>query len=438
MKVDHLINTIPEYASNADTEASMIERCANLLVDTIVDDFKAFVIDVVETEIADMMRNPNQQEHAREKKNALSDWKQNSQPFGGGLTALRNMLLMLAPPNNQAECPPLRRARTGEASVIAVVGEVESSLSKFIQGDEIRVKQSLTALPTGSFAQMAEAVWAYLRGRTSLAGAALFKRMKITLAQRFLHHKIVWLPWNNPPDDEHQNLLPRVDRWIKVTYSNIPGLRNEELEPELLTLSERRESQADNHAEAMAGESVHGVWLAYGTEPLQKLKARTLRAQVLPDDVNFATAVKVADARGAKVMRECIEALDVTKPRDHVVILVSIILTRLLPGVGLTSDEGMGKGSGTPYDYTRHIRQRQQFQIPKSSKGDKGLKDRSIWGSAFVAAYAFYRYGYHSLSDDARLRADIVGKFGTTHTLTTKDARTDATTPQEPRLSRPA
>lgn len=363
-------------SSNNDPATQTAELLADHLVDVLLRDIKAYVVDECCREIEDLRLNGSLEErnHAGQRQRYLELWKRFAYPWGQGEPFKALILAVVFGPKSDPALVPSQPK-------VLTTGDLASKVVDCMD-PQANLKSSPLWVKNGAFKELALVVWEVASAQMNLDAKQLRVLMIHVVSKGLMKKQVCRLPWVTIKSEGALSRHIGLHNWITIERSEEPNRRDRRSD----TAAERQERRADQLAAQAEANDRTAPWLSFsGHLSTQK---HHIRRSVSPQDLDFAPVIRsVQDPTMKAHLTLIAENFSMQKSSHRLGLRVASLVSRLLPFVNLRIADNAQPGLSVE----KTIQNSMVWCQSTHKAPNAGLTDRDQWASTFTLAWLFYQ-----------------------------------------------
>ncbi|KAG8929890.1 hypothetical protein FRC00_001361 [Tulasnella sp. 408] len=363
-------------SSNSNPETQTAELLADHLVDVLLRDIKAYVVDQCSREIELLRARGSLEEknHAGQRERYLDEWRGYRNPWGQGNPFKALIIAVAYGPRTH---PALAPSQPG----VLTTGDLASLIVDCMDPQE-NLRTSPLWVNNGAFKELALVVWEVASARLGLDGNELKVLMIHVVSASLTKRQVCRLPWVTVKPGGRLGRHIALVNWVTIQRPEEPNRRQHQLE----TPAMRQERQAAQIVVEAEDQDRTAPWMSFSG--LLSNQRRYIHRSISPEDLDFESVIKsVQDPTMKAFLTRIASNFSIQTPSHRLGLRVASLASRLLPFVNLTIADNAQSGPSA-----ERIIQNSMIWCQSTRKdASKGLMDREKWASTFTLAWLFYQ-----------------------------------------------
>ncbi|KIO16470.1 hypothetical protein M407DRAFT_12807, partial [Tulasnella calospora MUT 4182] len=362
-------------SSAGDLESRMAQLLGDHLVDVLLKDVKAFVIDACTGEIKSLRDTGSMEErnHAARRQRHLDTWKKEANPWAQGEPHKHLMLAVVRGPDDDTELQASQPASL-------TIGDLAGTIVGCMDPDTCP-KTSPLFIRNGAFRALASVVWDVALAELAMSTSELKTLFNHVVGASLMARQLCRVPWQSIKPSGRLSQHIGITHWLTVQRSD-PGPKRDRVDDSPAMRQERRAAQI---AEVTEGRDNTAPWVAFsGTLSSQ---GRYIARSSPPDDLDLLSIVStIQDSEMREHLSQIASGFSMGNPAHRLGLRVASLASRLLPTINLDLP-----ANARPEKNVQTIIQGQMVWCQSTRKdSNAGVVNRASWASTFMLAWLFY------------------------------------------------
>ncbi|KAG8965397.1 hypothetical protein FRC00_003661 [Tulasnella sp. 408] len=363
-------------SSNNDLATEISELLANHLVDVLLRDIKAYVVDQCAIEIERLQATGSLEErnHAAQRQRYLDEWRRHRTPWGQGEPYRALILAVVYGPRDDPKFEPSHPG-------VLTTGELAEKVVECME-PSANMKSSPLWVNNGAFKELAPTVWEVASIQVGLGGKELRRLMNHVVARALMKSQVCRLPWVTVSSQRGISRHIGLRNWVTIQRSEEPDRHDHRLETPLM----RQERIAAQLAAEAKEQDQTAAWEAFSGNLSDQ--RRYIRRTIRPDDLDFDSVIgTTSDPTMKAYLTRIADDFNLEKPSHRLGLRVASLASRLLPLVNLKAADDAQPGMSVD----KTIQNGMVWCQSTRKDPNAGLTNRDQWASAFTLAWLFYQ-----------------------------------------------